>query len=76
MNDESESEQDLGDCPYYARYYGLKDADPRAVCFQMGTCEAAEEPLCMTCEPTEGWKNPPTLLTTPGYTPVPERSYE
>lgn len=67
-----DNEPDLGDCPYFARYSGIEGADPRAICYQMGSCESAEEPLCVTCEPNEGWVNPPTLLTTPGYTPVPE----
>lgn len=47
---------DLGGCPYYARYCGLEGHDPEAVCFQMGVCQSAGEPQCVTCEPTEGWR--------------------
>lgn len=68
-------DDDLGDCPYRARFDGVEGADPRAVCYRMGSCTAAEEPECVTCEPTDGWRRPYTLLTTPGYTPVPERSF-
>jgi hypothetical protein len=52
---DEEYEDDLSECPYYARYNGLPGHDPSATCFQLGTCSAAEEPMCVTCEPIEGW---------------------
>lgn len=75
VDEVEEDDEDLGDCPYFARYSNIEGHDPHAICYQMGLCEAAEEPLCVTCEPTEGWVRPPTLLATPGYTPVPEDGY-
>ena len=56
-DDDSYNDGDLGDCPYYARFYGLPGHDPGAVCYRMGLCERAEEPECVTCEPSEGWNN-------------------
>lgn len=51
----TEEEVDLGDCPYFARYKALPDHDPQAVCYQLGVCERAGEPLCITDEPRDGW---------------------
>ena len=52
---DEDAEDDLGDCPYYARYHSLPGHDPKAICYQLGRCEHAEEPLCITCEPLDGW---------------------
>ena len=53
--EDENDEDDLGDCPYFARYCGDPGHDPHAGCYQMGICEAAGEPQCVTCEPSEGW---------------------
>lgn len=54
----SAEDENLGDCPYYARYTDAPGHDPEAVCYQMGVCESAGEPQCVTCEPTDGWPLP------------------
>jgi hypothetical protein len=48
-------EGDLSGCPYFRRYAGIEGADPEGICFQMNECTLAEEPMCVTCRPTEGW---------------------
>ena len=51
----NEEEWELGDCPYFARYYNIEGHDPNAICY-MG-CH--QEPACVTDEPLEGWTNDP-----------------
>lgn len=44
-------EQDMSDCPYFARYSGLPGSDPN------GTCSygCRDEPSCITDRPRHGW---------------------
>jgi hypothetical protein len=46
-----DEDEDLGICPYYARYYAIKGYDGNAVC----SFGCSDEPQCITCEPLEGW---------------------
>lgn len=45
------SDDDLGDCAYYARYSGLPGHDPVAIC----SYGCWDEPQCVTCCPRDGW---------------------
>ena len=47
--------EELGDCPYWARWLGLPGHDPEAVCGY----SCIDEPACMTYQPPDGWKNDP-----------------
>lgn len=55
VDDVDHDDGDLGGCPYFARYHRLEGFDDGAVCMQLGVCEAAGEPQCVTCEPNNGW---------------------
>ena len=69
MDDEIiDDEDDLGYCPYYARYEGLTELptyDPEGICFQLSVCEysmPSPEPLCVTCVPKGGWPSVHRML--------------
>lgn len=47
----AEDDDDLGVCPYYARYESLPGHDPTAVC----AFGCYDEPQCVTCVPRGGW---------------------
>lgn len=60
-----DDEDDLGTCPYYARFEGLTSLptyDAEGVCYQMGVCSAAGEPECVTCVPRGGWPSVHRML--------------
>jgi len=48
---EWEVDDDLGDCPYLARYESIPGHDPLAMCAYGCT----DEPQCVTCVPRGGW---------------------
>lgn len=50
-DDYAEDEDDLGVCPYFARFESLPGHDPRAIC----AFGCSDEPQCVTCQPREGW---------------------
>lgn len=48
------ADDDLGTCPYYARYEGLTTLpwfDPEGTCYR----GCYDEPECVTCVPRGGW---------------------
>lgn len=46
-----DDEEDLSDCPYYARYCSAAGHDPQAEC----SYGCTDEPSCVTCRPSDGW---------------------
>lgn len=53
-----DGEENLGDCPYLARWNALPGHDPEATC----AYGCSDEPDCVTCQPSGGWPVPRHLV--------------
>jgi hypothetical protein len=49
----TDTDPDLGLCPYFARFYSVPGHNPEGICGRLPQCH--DEPQCVTCEPTGGW---------------------
>jgi len=61
---------DLGDCPYFARWNSIPGHNPHATC----SYGCYDEPECVTCEPHGGWPAFRTIIAALPSTSTPEAS--